>query len=88
MNGSYQSEHQDVLRALKTLHSRTIANLQEFNNAVPHASWLRRSEIALLTNDLLYAAKRTPRKRQFASFGKMMVAFSRFAWVRAAVRPH
>jgi hypothetical protein len=86
MSGSYQSEHQDVSRALKILHTRTTANLQEYNNAVPHAFWLRRSEIALLTNDILYAAKRTPRKRQFASFGNMMGAFSRFTWIRAAVR--
>lgn len=88
MNGSHHSGHEEVLRALKDLHTHTAANLQAFNHAVPHASWLRRSEIERLTSDLLYAAERAPHKRRYTSFGKMMVAFSRIPWVRAAARLH
>ena len=78
MSGTDQSE---VQRALKDLGTRTAANLQSFNDAVPHASWLRRSEIELLTAGLLRAAKQAPQRRQLTPLGNIKNAFS---WISRA----
>ena len=71
-----QPGHREVRRALKDLRARTDASLRSFNEAVPHASWLRRSEIERFTVDLLWAAEWAPRRRQFSPLGKFKYAFS------------
>jgi hypothetical protein len=79
MNGSDQTGHREVERALKDLRTRTAANLQAFNDAVPNASWLRRSEIERFTVDLLRAAERAPQRRRSIPRGNIRNAFS---WIR------
>ena len=86
MNRTDQSGHDEVRSALNDLRARTAASLQTFNNAVPHASWLRRSEIERFTADLLWAAERAPRRRQSTPLGKMKNAFSWVARLRIAAR--
>jgi len=76
-----QSEHPEVRRALKGLRSSTAASLQAFNNAVPHASWLRRSEIERFTVDLLWSAERAPQRRRPTPLGRIRNAFS---WITRA----
>jgi hypothetical protein len=77
MNGTDQSGQPEVRQALSDLRTRTATSLQTFNDAVPHASWLRRSEIERFTVDPLSAAERAPRRRRFTPFGKIINAFSR-----------
>ena len=79
MNGSDQTGHREVERALKDLRTRTAANLQAFNDAVPNASWLRRSEIENFTVDLMRAAEQAPRRRRLAFLGNTRHTF---AWIR------
>jgi hypothetical protein len=76
MNPTDQSGHQEVRRALKDLRTRTAASLRAFNDAVLHASWLRRSEIEGFTVDLLWAAERAPQRRRPTPLGKITNAFS------------
>lgn len=53
---------------------QTAANLNAFNDAVPHASWLRRSEIERFTADLLRATEKAPQRR--TPFAMIKGAFS------------
>ena len=76
ISGTDQSE---VQRALKDLGTRTAANLLSFNDAVPYASWLRRSEIEHFTAGLVRAAKQAPKRRWPTPFGNIKNAFS---WVK------
>lgn len=76
MNSTEQSGTRDVHRALQELRIRTTANLRAFNDAVPHASWLRRSEIERFTDALLQAAQQAPERRQLTPFGRIRNAFS------------
>jgi hypothetical protein len=81
-----QSGHPEVRRALKDLRTSTAASLQAFNDAVPHAFWLRRSEIERFTVDLLWAAERAPRSRRPTPLGKIIDAYSWITRVRTAAR--
>jgi hypothetical protein len=76
MNSIKQSATPEVGRALQELRIRTAANLRAFNDAVPHASWLKRSEIERFTDDLLRAAQQAPQKRELTAFGRIRDAFS------------
>ena len=84
MSSIKQSESPGVRRALQELRIRTTANLRAFNDAVPHASWLRRSEIERFTDDLLRAAQQAPQRHQLTPFGRIRNAFSRVTRVRTA----
>ena len=86
MNCIDQGGHQEVERALKDLHTRTAANLQAFNDAVPHASWLRRSEIERFTVDLLRSTEWAPQRRRLTPLGNIRKALSWFTQVRMASR--
>jgi hypothetical protein len=86
MNGSDQTGHREVERALKDLRTRTAANLQAFNDAVPNASWLRRSEIERFTVDLLQSAEWAPRRPRPIPVGNIRNAFSWITRVRIASR--
>jgi hypothetical protein len=88
MNFTDQSGRREVRRALKDLRTRTDANLQAFNDAVPYASWLRRSEIEHFTIDLLWAAERAPQRRRPTSLGSIKNAFSWITRVTTAARFH
>jgi hypothetical protein len=82
-----QSEHPEVRRALKGLRSSTAASLRAFNDALPHASWLRRSEIEHFTVDLLWAGPvRALRRRRPTPLGKVSNAFSWVTRARTAAR--
>jgi hypothetical protein len=81
MNGTDQSRHREVRWALKDLRTRVAASLRAFNDAIPHASWLRRSEIERFTVDLLSAAERPPQRHRATSFGKITNAYS---WITQA----
>jgi hypothetical protein len=86
MNGTDQSGQPEVRQALSDLRTRTATSLQTFNNDVPHASWLRRSEIERLTVDLLWAAERAPRRRRPTPLGQIINAFSWITRVRTVAR--
>jgi hypothetical protein len=86
MSCTDQSGHREVRRALKDLHTRTAASLQAFNDAVPHASWLRRSEIERFTVNLLWAAERAPQRRRLTPLGKIKNAFFGITRIRTAAR--
>ena len=86
MNCIDQGGHQEVERALKDLHTRTAANLQAFNDAVPNASWLRRSEIERFTEDLLRSTEWAPQRRRSTPLGNIRKALSWFTQVRMASR--
>jgi hypothetical protein len=86
MNSIDQFGHPEVRRALKDLRTRTAASLKAFNDAVPHASWLRRSEIERFTVDLLWAAERAPRRRRPIPLGNIKNAFSWITRARTAAR--
>jgi hypothetical protein len=86
MKRTDQSGHREVRRAMKDLRTRTASNLRAFNDAVPHASWLRRSEIEGLTFDLLWAAERAPQRREPTPLGMIKNALSWIARVRTATR--
>jgi hypothetical protein len=86
MNRAEQSGHREVRRALRDLRTRTAASLRAFNDAVPHASWLRRSEIERFTVDLLRAAERAPQRRRSAPLGKIMNAYAWITRARTAAR--
>jgi hypothetical protein len=81
MNFTDQSGRREVRRALKDLRTRTDANLQAFNDAVPYASWLS-------TIDLLWAAERAPQRRRPTSLGSIKNAFSWITRVTTAARFH
>ncbi len=68
------SRHTIVRQALRNLSTQITGNLNAFNDAVPHASWLRRSEIDRFTADLLRATERAPQQR--APFAMIRGAFS------------
>jgi hypothetical protein len=86
MNCTDQSGHREVRRALKDLRTHTAASLHAFNDAVPYASWLRRSEIERFTVDLLWAAERAPVRRRPTPLGKIQNAFSWITRLRTAAR--
>jgi hypothetical protein len=81
-----QSGHSEVRQALKDLRTHTAASLQAFNDAVPHASWLRRSEIERFTVDLLWAAEGAPRRRRRTPLAKIKNAFSWITRIRTAAQ--
>lgn len=66
-------------QALIDLRSRTESSLRLFNTAVPHALWLRRSEIDGLTTELVWAAQKAPHRRRPTPLGQIKNALS---WVR------
>lgn len=70
-------DERDKRLALETLQSHTANNLQAFNDSVPHASWLRRSEIKRFTSDLLLATQSAPVIRQSSSLGRIWTILSR-----------
>lgn len=84
MNRTEQSGHPDVRRASNDLHTRTAASLQAFNDAVPYAFWLRRSEIERFTVNLLWATELAPQRRRHTRLGKIIIAFSWITRVRTA----
>lgn len=86
MSRANQSGRLEVRRALQELRRRTAASLQEFNAAVPHASWLRRSEIERFTVDLLRVAERAPQRRRFTALGAIKYVQSWIARVGSAAR--
>jgi hypothetical protein len=86
MNSMDQSEDPEVRRALRDLRSSTAASLRAFNRAVPHASWLRRSEIERFTVDLLWSAEGAPRRRRPTPLRKIRNAFSWITRTRTAAR--
>jgi hypothetical protein len=49
--------------ALTDLRKRITVSLRAFNDATPHASWLRRSEIARITEHALRVAENASRRR-------------------------
>ena len=71
---------------MKDLRTRTAASLKAFNDAVPHASWLRWSEIERFTVDLLWAAERAPQRRRPKLLGKIKNALSWLTRVSTAAR--
>jgi hypothetical protein len=81
MNRTDQYGHREVRRALRDLHSRTAASLMAFNDAVPHASWLRRSEIERFTVELLWAAEHAPQRRRPTPLGMIKNVLS---WIERA----
>ena len=86
MNCTDQFGRQGVQRGLIALRTRTAASLQAFNDAVPHASWLRRSEMERFTVDLLRAAEQAPQRRGPTPLGSIKNAFSWITRVRTAAR--
>lgn len=86
MNCVDQDSHQEVGRALKHLRIRTTENLQAFNDAVPNASWLRRSEIERFTVDLLRSAELAPQRRRPIALGNIAKALSWITQVRLVSR--
>ena len=86
MSRTEQSGHREVGRALRDLRTRTAASLKAFNDAVPHASWLRRSEIERFTGDLLWAAQGAPQRRRPTLPGKTKNAFSWLTRVSTTAR--
>lgn len=81
-----QSEHGEIRQALKELRGRTAASLKAFNDTVPYASWIRRSEIERLTGDLLRVAERASRRHQPTRLENIKNALCRIARLGAAVR--
>lgn len=56
-------EAEAVAQALADLRQRITVSLRAFNDATPHGSWLKRSEIARITRDVLRIAERASRRR-------------------------
>ncbi len=81
MNHADHSDHREVRQALKDLRTRTAASLLAFNDGVPYASWLRRSEIESFTAELLWAAERAPQRRRPTPLEKIKNVIS---WIRRA----
>ena len=86
MNSTDPGGRQEVERALNDLHIRTAENLRAFNDAVPNASWLRRSEIERFTEDLLRSTEWAPQRRRSTPLGNIRKALSWFTQVRMTSR--
>jgi hypothetical protein len=71
MNRKGRSGNRDVQLALQELRSRTAASLRAYNDAVPYASWLRRSEIERFTTDLSKLTERASQWRRPAGFARI-----------------
>lgn len=71
----------ETRQALQDLRGSTAANLRAFNNAVPFASRLSRSEMKRFTVDLLWSTKRAPQRRWPSLLGKVANTVS---WLRRA----
>lgn len=71
----------EMRQALQDLRNTTAASLRAFNSTVPYARRLRRSEMDRITADLLWAAKRAPRRRWPSLFGRIANTLS---WIRRA----
>jgi hypothetical protein len=69
-------ERSAVAAALADLRTRISVSLRAFNDASPNASWLRRSEMARITDEVLDAAARGTRRRS-APFGALRRLVSR-----------
>lgn len=76
----------DIRQALVDLRSRTESSLRLFNNAVPHALWLRRSEIDRLTTELVWAAQKAPQRRRPTPLGQIRNALSWVGRLKASAR--
>lgn len=63
MTPGKRPEAEAVTQALLDLRKRITVSLRAFNDATPHASWLKRSEIARITRDILRTAERASRRR-------------------------
>lgn len=73
-------------QAMQNLRRSTAENLRTFNDAVPFADRLRRSEMKRFTVDLLWATKRAPQRRWPTLFGKIGNAYSWIKRVKGAAR--
>jgi hypothetical protein len=81
-----QSADADIHQTLLDLRSRTETSLRLFNNTVPHASWLRRSEIDRLTSDIVWAVAKAPQRRRPTPFGQIKNALSWVGRLKASAR--
>lgn len=81
MTNKEQPARHETQLALQDLRSSTAANLRTFNNAVPHAFRLSRSEMKRFTLDLLWSTKRAPQRRGPSLRGKIANTLS---WIRRA----
>ncbi len=81
MTNTDQPTCRETRQALQHLRSSTADSLRAFNDAVPIASRLRRSEMKRFTIDLLWSTKRAPQRRWPSLLGKMANTLS---WVRRA----
>ena len=86
MNRLDEAIHSDVRRALTELRARTSANLEAFNDAVPYASWLRRSEIESFTADLTRATERAPQRRRLVFLDKITPVHSWITRMKSTAR--
>lgn len=60
-------EAEIVAQALVDLRKRITVSLRAFNDATPQESWLKRSEIARMTRDILRTAERASRRNPASS---------------------
>ena len=81
MTNGDQLVRREARQALQDLRSSTAANLRAFNNAVPYAFRLSRSEMKRFTADLLWSTKRAPQRRWPSLLGKIANTVS---WIRRA----
>lgn len=81
MTNREQPESRETRQALQDLRSSTAANLRAFNDAVPYASRLSRSEMKRFTVDLLWSTKRAPQRRWPSLLGKIANTLS---WIKRA----
>ncbi|MEO3431358.1 hypothetical protein AAFN88_21050 [Pelagibius sp. CAU 1746] len=81
MTNREQPERREMRQALQDLRSSTAANLRAFNDAVPYASRISRSEMKRFTVDLLWSTKRAPQRRWPSLLGKIANTLS---WIKRA----
>lgn len=86
MNRADPTEGRKVQQALSELRTRTAANLQAFNDAVPYTSWLRRSEIERFTSELQRSTETAPRRRRFALPKRLPSVFAWITRIKTAAR--
>ena len=60
-------EAEVVAQALLDLRKRITVSLRAFNDATPQGSWLKRSEIARMTRDILRTAEHASRRKPASS---------------------
>ena len=86
MTSKTRSADAEIHQALIDLRSRTESSLRLFNNAVPHATWLRRSEIDRLTADMVWAVEKAPLRRRPTPWGQIKNALSWVGRLKASAR--